>query len=126
MEYDEIIQGNKLIALFMGLKENGFGRNLHFVDGNGRIIAMSYLLKYNESWNWLIPVVEKIESIVDIGDTKFTVSIFGNTCEIYGKYCDHQHPAYSYYRESSNGNKIKSVFSQIVEFINWYNENNIK
>jgi len=56
---------NKLIAEFMGYKvvykpkvvngENFF----EYIDENGKYTYCNSLLRYNGSWDWLMPVVEK-------------------------------------------------------------------
>ena len=47
----EIIEGNKLIAEFMGLS---------MLHNQTRLET----LKYHSSWDWLMPVVEKIEQLL--------------------------------------------------------------
>ena len=55
---------NKIIAEFMEVKfDKGTFYNMGydiFSDGN---LYRSHELKYRTSWNWLMPVVEKIETI---------------------------------------------------------------
>lgn len=78
-------------------------------------------LCYESSWNWLMSVVEKIESIT-MGTIipVFEVVIRQNKCVI------ESHPQWDYYgklyseitiREDS---KIKSTWLAIIEFIKWY------
>lgn len=59
----ELIKSNKLIAEFMGWKmwvENFHGINImKSPDGMTRDV---HGLKYHNSWNWLMRVVEKIET----------------------------------------------------------------
>jgi len=54
-------EGNKLIAEFMGLK------NLHadnwFTDGADIGFYIDDGICYHTSWDWLMPVVEKIENL---------------------------------------------------------------
>ena len=53
---------NKLIALFMGLEEDGVDGYL--VDMNkdyGYQIVHESCFLYHSSWDWLMPVVDKIE-----------------------------------------------------------------
>ena len=49
---------NKLIAEFMQKGSEGFG----LYDYNGKHYKL-YELKYHTSWDWLMPVIEKIESL---------------------------------------------------------------
>ena len=71
MKESEIIEGNKLIAEFMGWKIDY--RHSSFTDGKPNEVLVSpdgktvlrthnelYRLQYYESWDWLMPVVEKI------------------------------------------------------------------
>lgn len=68
MERDEIIEGNKLIAEFMGYKlSDTFSPALppHYINEEGETIT-GYIdteLKYHSSWDWLMTVIEKIQSI---------------------------------------------------------------
>ena len=55
---------NKLIALFMGLEEDGVDGYL--VDMNkdyGYQIVHESCFLYHSSWDWLMPVVQKIETL---------------------------------------------------------------
>ena len=117
MKESEIIEGNKLIAEFMGdtTSQNSkvsFTKNCP-VSG----------LKYHSSWDWLMPVVEKIEHTYQFGT--------GNYCKIYIS-CNNDPKDYFYYcnifgseDDQFNGEsavkKITSVWFAVVEFIEWYN-----
>jgi hypothetical protein len=60
MSEQEIIEGNKLIADYMGEAIDvlgKFGQNWKKVIGD-----ISPIPSYHESWDWLMPVVSKIES----------------------------------------------------------------
>ncbi|MHB8871589.1 MAG: hypothetical protein ACYC5G_03995 [Candidatus Doudnabacteria bacterium] len=98
---------NKTIGTFMGWDENG---------EYSSEIPMSYLsaedMKYTSSWDWLMPVIDRIESIED-----FVVDISYKQCEII-----------SYERERNISSvryldtKIDAVISAVVDFINWRKE----
>lgn len=68
--------------------------------------------EYHTSWDWLMPVVEKIEKKKGV---HFVISELG--CDIYsfGKHI-------SNCREET---KILTVWQAVVEFIKWYNQNKI-
>lgn len=103
------LEVNKVIGTFMGWDENGD----YSIE-----IPMSYLsaedLKYTSSWDWLMPVIEKIETIED-----FVVDISYKQCEIK-----------SYQRERIITSvryldtKISAAASAIVDFIDWYKKLN--
>ena len=98
------MENNKLIAEFMGieLKPNECGR----------------LFRYHKEWNWLMPVVEKIENFMDgeQGDSirghRYNVDISHCSCEITGE-CPEIH-----FQEAT---KKKATYKAVVEFIKWYN-----
>lgn len=122
MENKEIIEGNKLIAEFDNriklkkCKVNGFYPDgyeyIGFLPtdiGNTRGIND---LKYHTSWDWIMPVVEKIE------DYGYIVYIKQEICYIRNKTNSIKNLVYMCHYP-----KITAVFMVVVEFIKWYNEN---
>lgn len=95
-------ENNKLIAEFMSV-------DLHEYVMNG-----GKTLEYHSSWDWLMPVVEKIES------NGFDVRIRKDDCVIY--YCSDKSDDVVLYLESKSG-KMESAYLAVVEFIKWYNKN---
>ena len=98
---------NEFIAEFMGLKENAQGYwtipDYHLKGGE------SFKLLYDTSWDWLMPVVEKIESL------GFKVAIELNGCTIFK---DYGAPV------TTTGNwdtKINAVYKAVCGFIPWHN-----
>ena len=56
-------KNNKLIALFMGLEEDGVDGYLVDMDKDyGYQVIHESCFLYNSSWDWLMPVIEKIEN----------------------------------------------------------------
>jgi hypothetical protein len=105
-------ENNKLIAEFMGYDR-----------------GVSELMGYDTSWDWLMPVVEKIESL----GVKFWVK--GNTCRVYinrelaeldsnvewnGISTEFEGFFFIYFEEKT---KKEATYKAVVEFIKWYNEN---
>ena len=94
-------EGNKLIAEFMGKK--------FIEDGNsmwdGKVSICVENLEYHSSWNWLMPVVEKIEKT-------YEVSIIGKECEI----ADNGYEWKSICKSTSES-KIDAVWQTVVKFI---------
>jgi len=97
-------ENNKLIAEFMHL-----AKQLHLFENP---ITGEYQeeLEYHCDWNWLMEVVEKIESL------GFKTSIEIGFCSIDGQ---------DIYFETKDFNvsKIEAVYNACVEFINFYNQN---
>jgi len=99
---------NKLIAEFMDGEFDG--REWVF---NGQ---QHKTLKYETSWDWLMPVVEKIEKLAvdNIGEIycvimPFQIDIHGSGMVVLSK--------------KRITTKINMVWIAIVDFIQWYNEN---
>ena len=131
MTEKEILKGNKLIAEFMGGKYNSQLRfnisqdeiwlPIHGICNYARDKGKK--LKYFSSWDWLMPVVEKIESLPDINQAGICVLIEHSYCRIYldnwGKYTDVA-------QYVTKKDKLGAVYQAVVKFIKWYNENKQK
>lgn len=100
------IENNKLIAEFMGVESYEFRGYTMFVfeEDNHR---PHIDLHYHKDWNWLMEVVEKIESL-DI---------------YYNNYIDYNSSIVSSGKIELSTN-INFVYNQIIDFIKWYNEQN--
>ena len=80
-----IVQDNKLIAIFMGVD-----------SGNGEI------LQYHKSWDWLIPVINKIYSSDDYVKYKNSLNQFSD-----GIYINTEH--------------IDETYGDVIDYIKWHN-----
>lgn len=102
---------NKLIAEFMELLEiSNETYPILYKDKNSDEWFAPDELKYHTDWNWLMEVVEKIESL------NFIVYIETNYCQLYNA-TNHEELIKSIY-----STKIESVYKACVEFVKWYNE----
>ncbi len=107
------MEGNELIAEFMGLeKENGLYLFTTPMDD-----YKTDTLYFDTSWDWLMPVVEKIECTStdnkDNSDSFFNVMIEVFECNINGGnicICESGH------------NKKEATYQAVVEFIKQYNK----
>ena len=70
-------------------------------------------LKYHSSWDWLMPVVEKIESL------NYEFIIFRTTANINRG----ESQEFPYYQGET---KKEAAYKAVVEFIKWYNQNKQK
>ena len=96
----DTIENNKLIAEFMGCVENpnnGVWNTECPFEGKGHDLET---MKYHTSWDWLIPVIKKINLQLH-PDTRGAWRMITNCVEY----------------------KIEDVHNQVVQFINQYNEN---
>lgn len=79
-------------------------------------------LKYHSSWEWLMPVIQKIERIHDDYHGYFNVHISSNACVIQGTRLittpENFHPAY--FADHIGETKLEAAYRAVVEFINWY------
>lgn len=107
------IENNKLIAEFMGLNlHQGVWRKSTLATE--RKICKEDALKYHSDWNWLMLVVEKIESLNYIFEIKTTwcrIKETGTGCVIV-------------LRWEEDRTKIEAVYNACIYFINFYNEQN--
>lgn len=141
MTKKEIEESNKIIAKFLGgeikLAYKIEGIFIYTWTGErvidwrrdiaklplGKHILIEHL-KFHEDWNWLIAVVEKIESLSSKQFTSTKVSIIGYKCEI-GINIDTEH--YEETIVSVAASKLEALWLACVAFIRWYNrqiENN--
>lgn len=120
------MEDNRLIAEFMGVGSvEGSDGYFYYRDGvfftvrektyEKAMEAVVGYVKYRTSWDWLMPVVERIEN------EGAKVTIKRMACDIV-----YQCPL----REEvscdigwGSGVKINAVHTAVVEFIKWYNEN---
>ena len=121
-------ENNKIIAEFMGLNKTKMFFNLKsgnyvkketddcdikVVDvylKNNKPITNFY---YHSDWNWLMEVVEKIESL------GYWVEILGGMHNVCSIGLTNNIESFIYLDSES---KIEAVYNAVVEFIKWYNE----
>lgn len=112
MNTTEITNGNKLIAEFMRLSQIVETDGICFRDTNAKDI---HEIKYNSSWDWLMPVVEKIDSM------GYNVQISRISCKI-SKILETEKPIISL-ACGDISQKIELCFTSIISFLEWYNKN---
>lgn len=101
MEVEEITKHNQQIANFMGVS----------------MIGTRTKFEYNDSWDWLMPVVEKIEKEFE----PISICIYKEATEF--KVWDE---GFFKYRKISYDavSKIGHVYCAVIEFLKWKQENN--
>ena len=129
-----IEENNKLIAEFMGLKECPIFKKIdaeRLAEGRSSAGSPMYIinkghtsnLRYDFSWDWLMPVVERID-----GNEDFYInhSSYFNKRHVHIKIENNRR-----FKEISiyygNNKKVKTrleaTYLFVVEFIKWYNQN---
>ena len=124
----EINSGNALIAEFMGYIKSSSDKDFEFYkhpDGKGIVTQSTHDYKrfdthglmeirgflFHRDWNWLIPVVEKIEKTRLTNKGGAAVMITGTICQI---------PLIGI--GSVKPIKIEAVWDAVVQFMKWFND----
>lgn len=124
---------NEVIARFMGgvkqiIPEGGLHGYkegtvlwMYLFSGNADPVRS---LEFHTSWDWLMPVVEKIESIFDSFHGYFGVHISSNSCCIQGTKFDTRpgKEHYAYFNDVVDETKIKATHYAVYQFITWLNQ----
>lgn len=103
---ENIIENNRLIAKFMGLKEQTdpterwFG--LFFDKGNRVGGSVKEPLLYHSSWDWLMPVVDKIYDTYEYTTYINNLGQFSEGVWVNTKF-------------------IEITYETVVDFIKWFN-----
>ena len=142
---EKIEAGNKEMAKFLGYKyfpydpEKDLGRMVGWLKSDQKIHPLekayshpNYLcrktrdMRFFNEWNWLMRVVEKIETIYDAQHGYFGVHIISNQCTIQGTklHLALKDTSYGsvYFDEQYDKEKIKATWAACLNFINWFNE----
>ena len=99
------MKDNKLIAEFMGMTYGDPNDNSVMIQmtHQGNEVVPIESMKYHNSWDWLMPVVREVLTIVNINLVNYCVDEL--------KFC-------------VLDNDIDGAFEEVVEFINQLNNNN--
>lgn len=123
-----IVENNKLIAEFMGfVADKSFevrlvdGINTSYYYYKDDVMYLPEVMEYNCSWDWLMEVVDKIESLPDEENNGvFFFKIYQDSVIIFsnGDYIN------KLIEVMGQGSRIKNVYQAVVEFIQLYNKAN--
>lgn len=117
MNENEIFRGIQYIALFMGWEPDELRIYLAIKAPQVGKLA------FNESWDLLMPVIDKIETIKTINDSeKFRFNITGDGISI-TRFDDGSGVISQRVNDSTN--RLQYAFEVVVEFIEWYNKPNV-
>ena len=112
------INSNNLIAEFMGfVNTTPTDKDFNIYQNKEGKMIETMSMEYSTSWDWLMPVVEKIELMgYNVICTPMSTM-------------DGWHCSIESYNEPWNGTdsiddtKILAIFNSVVQFIKYYNEN---
>lgn len=118
------MEENKLIAEFMGMQNTDIG----WYD-NDEVLQLQDNtfddLEFHKSWDWLMPVVEKIRNVTSYDRDRFNteVIICGNKTTIKsGGYGEKKHSNFFFNKTVLGAwNTKEATYKAVVEFIKWYN-----
>lgn len=109
---NKVIENNKLIAEFMTKEPEVLKRDLNKA---GTLESM----QYHSSWDWLMPVVDKIEDFLEEHSMAlFNVQIEQCWCEIL------DNKTSDTIAQGEGNNKLDATYDAVVQFIKWYNKQN--
>lgn len=130
---EEILEGNKLIAEFMGGKEvDWFSERVIIQPYSDDLTIHNYVtkskayiidleVKFHDSWEWTMPVVDKINGM----GKAFSLAIFKNyislTIEKGGKFYKDFSFSHAEYITSEQTGK-EAMFKLLIKFVKWQNE----
>lgn len=107
MEEQEIKKGKLLIREFM------------------KVPAYSMVMPYDGCWDFLMPVVERIEKLNDAVVDKVYLTINGNTCNVLNyinpkEILRSKKESSTYKIKKVADTKIAATFEAVVDFLKWY------
>ena len=108
-------ESNILLAIFLGL-EFEEGQDRLSIQGLGTQLIED---TFNKKWDWLMQVVEKIETLETKDGRTFTIDFYCNSVTIfeYGELNDEL-----IFTEGEG--RLENLYNACVEFVEWWNKNN--
>jgi hypothetical protein len=103
---------NKLLAEFMGKKELITESQFLSMEHKAHNPTIIEYLKYETSWDWLMPLIAKIE---DLGNDVLITTNYIQIAFDEGE---------QFIVVDDTKNKIESVYNACVAFVQWYNSSN--
>ena len=117
MSDSEVCDGNILIAEFMGGKEwllKTHWKGIYSIEYHQWFPSE---LNFHSSWDWLMPVIQKIEATKNYG-VRVQITTDGTSIILYLK---EGTKSFDY---SAKNSKIESVWLSVTTFIKWHNSQN--
>jgi hypothetical protein len=122
MSNEEITEGNKLLAEFMKVTLEGNERNGFWLVGEGVPQPFTQHLGYHSSWDWIWPVIDKINGLGKAYSFATFKTYMSLTVEKSGNkmYKDFSF-AHAEYITAEQTSK-EAAFKLLTRFVKWHNE----
>jgi hypothetical protein len=115
-----IEEKNKVIAEFMG-RAGKINKHLYYVNVEGVNWVTIEEMKFHTSYDWIMPVVWKIENTEHITALRgHYVEIVGCTCKIEPSHGLHKD---AYIKFTGGETKLLAIHEACYQFAVWYKEN---
>ena len=111
---ENIVENNKMFAEFLGYCQPhpDYPTTTYWYKKDYQPLT---ILLFHSNWDWLMRVVEKIESL------GYTVTIAGVMCKV-TKVLDLENSIVSYVL-GDKSRKLELIYTTMVEFVKWHNKN---
>lgn len=107
MTQEQIIEGNKLIAEFMGVKMHNETHIEVVTNAFGTGTSTIHPIEYHSSFDWLMPVVDKIRDMHEINGIAIEeADLESADCHLLSL---------------TIFASLDTVFHEVVQFITWFN-----
>jgi hypothetical protein len=109
---------NKLLAEFLG-RNGKVKKSLYTWKGIDDLLTGGWTevkyMKFHSDWNWIMQVVEKIESFIFDDDMYYNFQILGGC---YVTIIDSKTNEFGSYSSST---RLLTVYQACIDFVKWYN-----
>ena len=111
---------NILLANFIGMQKTNVG----WYDAEEILLKVEKdntfdILKFNTDWNWIMQVVEKIETLETKDGRTFTIDMHRDSVLIF-EYGIHTNEIVF----TEGKGRLDNLYNACVEFVEWWNKNN--
>lgn len=114
-------ENNKLLAEFLGWEQFGsiglYDTTFH--NNKGSLHWLTKNMRFHNDWNWLMEVVEKIESIETEDGRTFTIDMHRDSVLIF-EYGMHTNEIIF----TEGKGRFENLYNACVQFVEWLNKEN--
>lgn len=101
-----VTENNKLIAEFMGyINTTPTDKDFNIYENKNGDMLEAMSMKYHSSWDWLMPVIQKIYLMDEYDKWIDTLGMFASSIQ-----------------NSLGSASLLHTYEAVVEFIKWYNQ----